>query len=173
VDFAVPRTLGSATHSLRPRLALVPTRPAESTPGPRSLRTLPRTQHPPLTWPQPVQPSESQKEGVRPGNPTLGEAARPRIPHPCPSAEAAGRQVARRPHTCLAGPCAAVTAQVYDSLPLGPRRLPRPIPPAAAQQRLLTARARAAREGRGRGPGARRAPLGTPGLNGRGRRCLP
>lgn len=45
---------------------------------------------------------------------------------------------------CPAGLCPAAAAQVSDWPLLGARRLPRPIRPAAAQQRLLTARARAA-----------------------------
>lgn len=46
--------------------------------------------------------------------------------------------------TCPAGLCPAAAAQVSDWPLLGARRLPRPILSAAAQQRLLTARARAA-----------------------------
>lgn len=59
-----------------------------------------------------------------------------------------------------------------ESLPLSPRVSTRPIPPAAAQQRLLTARARArARAAAGDEepePEARGARTCTEGLNGRG-----
>lgn len=72
------------------------------------------------------------------------------------------------PRTCLAGLFSAVAAQMSESLPLSPRVSTRPIPPAAAQQRLLTARARAAAGDEEPQPEARAARTCTEGLNGRG-----
>lgn len=74
------------------------------------------------------------------------------------------------PRTCLAGLFSAVAAQMSESLPLSPRVSTRPIPPAAAQQRLLNARARAraAAGDEEPEPEARGARTCTEGLNGRG-----
>lgn len=60
------------------------------------------------------------------------------------STERRGKVTYYCPRTCLAGPFSGVAAQMSELLPLGPRVSPSSIQPPAAQQRLLTARARAA-----------------------------
>lgn len=118
-------------------------RPGEPAQKPRWLHPHPRTQHPPPHWPLPVPSGGSPKKGVRPRNPRSEGRSQDSDSSPQPVGKGT-RESGLLPTHLPCGPVfGSGSSDVRVAATWSPR-LPRAIPPAAAQQRLVTAHARAA-----------------------------
>lgn len=153
VDTAVPRDpTDPRRHRLPPPgLAFPPPRPGLLAREASRRTPIPGLNIRALTCAQPVPPGESPKRGVRPSNARLG--GRGTDPDSSPQARRKEQRESGLRSTHLSwGPVFRSGSSDVRVAATWSRRRPRPMPPAAARQLLLTAHARAAAGGRRRRP---------------------